>query len=84
MKYIFYLILSIFPISAIIFHLWTTFIAFDQGGFWGGLISFIFPFISEIYWCFKVWGENSTYTTIAIIHFLGAFLYGFSGNNNKN
>ena len=72
------LIFSIFPISSIIFHLWTTYIAFDQGGFFGGLLTFIFPLMSELYWVFKVWGENETYTTISIIHFIGAFLGGFS------
>jgi hypothetical protein len=77
------LVFSVFPITAIIFHLWTTYIAFSEGGFLSGIFTMCFPVIGEIYWMIKMWGENDTYTTIAIIHLIGAFFYAILfGNKN--
>lgn len=75
MKYFLLSLLPVFMISSFIFHLWTTYYAFTEGGFWSGLLSFIFPFFSEIYWCIKMWGVDSTYTTIASIHLVGALVF---------
>jgi len=68
-------LLPVFMISSTIFHLWTTYYAFSEGGFWSGIISFILPFISEIYWCIKMWGVDSTYTTIACVHLVGSLVF---------
>jgi hypothetical protein len=75
MKTIVIAIASIFPISSLIFHLWTTYYAFSEGGFWSGIVSFILPFLSEAYWCYKMWGQDDLYTTVACLHFLGAIIY---------
>ena len=64
------LVLSIFPITATLVHIWTVYIAFVEGGFWGGLISLFLPVISEIYWMFKMFGVNNLYAWIALIHLL--------------
>ena len=68
MKGLLILIASIFPITAIITHIWTVIIAFTEGGFWAGVISTILPFLSELYWIFQMLGENNTYAYIAIAH----------------
>jgi hypothetical protein len=83
MRIVLILLFGIFPITAIIFHIWTTVIAFSEGGFWGGILTFIIPFISEIYWMVKMWGENDAYTTIGIIHLIGALLWTLFGGNNR-
>jgi hypothetical protein len=81
MKYLIATLLPIFMISSIIFHLWTTYYAFSVGGFWSGILSFILPFLSEVYWCIKMWGKDSTYTTIACIHILGAIVFSLFGGS---
>ena len=81
MKILLILVYSIFPITAVIFHIWTTIIAFTEGGILGGILTLIFPVIGELYWLVKMWGENDTYTTIAIVHLIGAFFYAILGGN---
>lgn len=61
---------SIWFITAIITHLWTTIIAFSESGFFAALLSLFIPFLSEIYWIIQMWGENNAYTSIALIHLL--------------
>ncbi|RYE13682.1 MAG: hypothetical protein EOP34_08310 [Rickettsiales bacterium] len=77
------IIFSILPISSLLFHIWTVFIAFSKGGFFSGMFTIIFPFVSEIYWTFRVWGHNDLYRTIAIIHYVGWFLYLFLDRNRS-
>ncbi|MBX5438977.1 MAG: hypothetical protein IRZ29_05485 [Thermoflavifilum sp.] len=72
-----FFVYTVFPITAILFHIWTAIIAFSEGGFWGGVLTLIFPGIGELYWMFKTWGENDAYTILCIIHLIGAFLYMF-------
>lgn len=80
MKALISISLIIFTISAIITHLWTTIIAFSQGGIFAGIITFISPFASEIYWIFAMFGVNNVYSTIAIIQvILGLLIFPFSG-----
>jgi hypothetical protein len=70
-----FLILGVFPITAVVFHIWTTIIAFTEGGIMGGILTLIFPVIGELYWMIKMWGENDTYTTLCIVHMLGALAW---------
>ncbi len=81
MKILLILVYSIFPITAVIFHIWTTIIAFTEGGILGGILTLIFPVIGELYWLVQMWGENDTYTTLAIVHLIGAFFYAILGGN---
>ena len=74
------ILLFIFPISAIIFHVWTVVIAFTIGGFWWGVVTLIFPMFSEIYWMIKMWGVNNLYTALCVVHVIGAILW----KNAKN
>jgi len=61
---------GLFAITAIITHIWTVIIAFDEAGFIGGLLSLFLPVLSELYWTFKMFGENDTYAYIALIHLI--------------
>jgi hypothetical protein len=61
---------GIFMITALITHIWTVIIAFSEGGFFSGIISLFLPFLSELYWMFKMFGENDTYAYIALIHLI--------------
>lgn len=61
---------SIWFITAIITHLWTTIIAFSESGFFAAILTLVLPFLSEIYWIIQMWGENNAYTSIALIHLL--------------
>lgn len=78
MKSIFtFLLTSIFAVmiySAFAVHIWTTIIAFNQGGASAGILSLIFPVISEIYWMIKLFGENNLYSGMVIIHFIVPFI----------
>lgn len=54
-------------------HIWTTVIGFQEGGFLGGILSLILPFLSEIYWIIKMIGVNTpyvVYTILCIVLFL--------------
>ncbi|QTV04856.1 Yip1 family protein [Faecalibacter bovis] len=61
---------SIFMITALITHIWTVIIAFTQAGIIGGVLTFILPFLSEIYWMIKMFGVNDTYAYIALAHII--------------
>lgn len=81
MKALFLSLFGIFAVTAFITHIWTVIIAFEEGGFWGGVISLFMPFLSELYWTFKMFGENNTYAWIALIHLLLAILYTLLNND---
>lgn len=74
MKVIFLSVYGVFKVTAIITHIWTVAIAFKEGGFLGGVISLMLPFLAELYWMFKMFGENDTYAYIALIHLILAVL----------
>lgn len=68
---------------AILFHFWTVIIAF-QHGFWSGIITLFLPVVSEIYWIFKMFGENTAYSIIGIIEFIVTTPFlAVAGNNKK-
>jgi hypothetical protein len=67
MKFLFIALYPVFVISSIITHIWTVIIAFSESGFFGGIITLILPGISEIYWMFKMFGENDLFAYIALI-----------------
>lgn len=69
------LVLSVFPITSFIFHIWTTIIGFSEGGMLGGILTLFFPVIAEIYWMINMWGENDAYSVIGIIHLIGLPIY---------
>ncbi|GAA0877391.1 hypothetical protein GCM10009119_03590 [Algoriphagus jejuensis] len=69
----------IFIITATITHIWTVIIAFSEGGIFAGLLSLLLPFLSEIYWIFKMFGENNLYTYTAITHLIIAIPIGMFG-----
>jgi len=77
MKSIITIIMGLIFLNLTVFHIWTTIIAFNEGGFLGGILTFILPVLSEIYWMVKVWGENDTYTTVAIISIISSIILGF-------
>ena len=79
MKAIFGSLYGIFMITAIITHVWTVFIAFTESGMIAGIISLFLPFLSELYWMFKMFEDNATYAYIALIHLLLAVPFGMFG-----
>lgn len=79
MKKIFVSLFGVFAITAIITHIWTVIIAFTEGGFFGGMISLFLPFLAELYWMFKMFGENDTYAYIALVHLILAIPLGMFG-----
>ncbi|MCX7985820.1 MAG: hypothetical protein N2662_02640 [Bacteroidales bacterium] len=70
MKKILKSLFGLFVLTAIITHIWTVIIAFSEAGFLGGVITLILPFLGEIYWMIKMFGENDTYAYIALIHLI--------------
>lgn len=76
MKTLFISLLSIFAITAIITHIWTVIIAFSSAGFWGAFVTLLLPFLSEVYWMLKMFGENDIYAFIALIYLILCILYG--------
>ncbi len=81
MRTILWTFFTAFIVTAIITHVWTTIIGFQEGGFFGGILTFIFPFLSEVYWMIKMFGENNLYSIIALIHLILALLYAFTDRN---
>lgn len=71
-----FIVFSVIPITAILFHLWTVVIAFSEGGILSGIITLILPVLAEIYWMVKMWGVNDTYITLGIIHLIGVLSLG--------
>ena len=79
MKSIFVSLFGIFAFTAIITHVWTVIIAFTEGGFFCGIISLFLPFLAELYWMFKMFGENDTYAYIALLHLILAIPFSLFG-----
>lgn len=79
MKAIFVSLFGIFTVTAIITHIWTVIIAFTEGGFFSGIISLFLPFLAELYWMFKMFGENDTYSYIALTHLILAIPFSMFG-----
>jgi hypothetical protein len=79
MKAIFVSLYGVFTITAIITHIWTVIIAFSMGGFFSGILTLFIPFLSELYWMFKMFGENDTYAYIALIHLILAIPFSIFG-----
>lgn len=70
MKAIMGLVTLIFVITATITHIWTVIIAFSESGIFSAILTFLFPFLSELYWMFNMFGENDTYAYMALIHLI--------------
>ena len=70
---------SIFVITAIITHIWTVIIAFTTSGIIAGLLSLFLPFLSELYWMFKMFGQNDAYSYIALIHLILSAFFAIVG-----
>jgi hypothetical protein len=75
MKQLLGTIYSVFVITAVITHIWTVVIAFTESGIFGGVVTLLLPALAEIYWMFKMFGENDTYAFIALVHLILAFLF---------
>lgn len=73
------LLMTIGYILGAVVHFWTVIIAFSKGGFIAGILSFIFPVLSEIYWVFSLWGEYDAYVNTAIIATIWVFVAPFLG-----
>ena len=79
MKAAFVSLYGVFAVTAAITHIWTVIIAFSEGGFFAGILSLILPFLAELYWMFKMFGENDTYSYIALAHLLLAIPFSIFG-----
>ncbi len=79
MKTIFISLYGLFVVTAIITHIWTVVIAFSEGGFFAGVLSLLLPFLAEIYWMFKMFGENDTYAYISLVHIILAIPFSLFG-----
>ena len=65
---------QIFKISALVAHIWVVIVAFQESGFFGGLLSLFLPFLSELYWMFAMWGENDLFVTVCAVHLVSGGL----------
>ena len=81
MKALIISISGIFAITATITHVWTVIIAFTEAGFFGGILTLVLPFLSEIYWMFEMFGENDTYAYIALTHLILGIPVAIFSNN---
>jgi hypothetical protein len=54
-------------IGGTIFHIWTTMIAFEQGGSTAGFLTFIMPGLSALYWLFSTFDISSGYTILGLV-----------------
>ena len=83
MKTIFVSLYGVFMITALITHIWTVIIGFSEAGFLGGIITLILPFLSELYWMFKMFGENNLYAFIALTHLILAIPFSIYGRSEN-
>jgi hypothetical protein len=83
MKAIFVSLFGIFYITAIITHIWTVIIAFSEAGFFGGILTLFMPVLGELYWMFKMFGENDTYAYTALTHLILAILFSMFGREGR-
>lgn len=79
MRALFVSLFGAFALTASITHIWTVIIAFSEGGFLGGIVTLILPFLSEIYWIIEMWDKNDLYSTIALWHLILAIPFGVFG-----
>lgn len=79
MKSIFVSLYGVFAVTAIITHIWTVVIAFTGGGFLAGIVSLFLPFLAELYWMIKMFGENDAYAYIALVHLILAIPFAMFG-----
>ena len=83
MRDFFYIIFStlkvIASVLAAVVHVWTVIIAFKISGFWAALLSFFFPFISQIFWVIKTFGENMMYFYVVLATVAIAFIAAIIG-----
>lgn len=83
MKAIFVSLYGVFAITAIITHIWTVIIAFNEAGFLGGVLTLFLPLLGELYWMFKKFGENDTYAYIALTHLILAIPFSMFGRGDR-
>lgn len=83
MKAIFVSLYGVFAITAIITHIWTVIIAFNEAGFLGGVLTLFLPFLGELYWMFKKFGENDTYAYFALTHLILAIPFSMFGRRDR-
>ena len=83
MKAIFASLYGVFAVTAIITHIWTVIIAFTEAGFFGGILTLFLPFLGELYWMFKMFGENDTYAYIALTHLILAIPFSMFGRGDR-
>lgn len=83
MKAIFVSLYGVFAITALITHIWTVIIAFSVGGFLAGILSLFLPVLSELYWMFKMFGENNTYAYVALVHVILALPFSTLGRDKN-
>lgn len=83
MKTIFVSLYGVFAITAIITHIWTVIIAFTEAGFFGGILTLFLPVLGELYWMFTMFGENDTYSYVALTHVILALPFSMFGSNDK-
>lgn len=58
---------NVLALLVAIAHIWTTVIGLQEGGIFGGILTFIFPILSEIYWVIKMFGVNAFYSVYTIV-----------------
>ena len=64
----------------LIFHIWTTVIAYERGGADRAIVTFILPGLSEIVWLIKLWGHNTLYCVLCFPYLiLGYAVYKTTG-----
>lgn len=74
---------SIFVITALITHVWTVIIAFQESGIIGGILTLLMPVLAELYWMFKMFGENDTYAYIALTQLVLGFFISIATSSQK-
>lgn len=59
--------LGIGRLMALIVHIWTVVIAYNESGLFASILTLIFPMLSEIYWVFMMWGDKNLYVFCAFL-----------------
>lgn len=68
---------GIFAITSVVIHLWTVIIAFKESGIIACIITLCLPAIGEIYWMFKMFGNNNLYAFLCLAHLISAIPLAF-------
>jgi hypothetical protein len=88
--WLFYLYNALFWILGGLIHLWTVYIAYSVGGIVWGVLSFIFPVLSEIYFGYDAWkydGFSTSYIQwliVLLVMWLFRFVLLFMLNSFEN